>query len=208
MPDCIHEFHKHYYESKVWATGTTWLGTPIQKLPLDLFLYQEIIYDIKPDLIIECGTCNGGSTLFFASMLDLIHKGKVVSIDITPQPNLPIHPRITYLKDSSTSPDALRKVENMINPGDIVMVNLDSDHTKEHVLSELKLYSPFVTGGSYLIVEDTNINGHPILPEFGPGPMEAVEEFLKGNNEFFIDESKHKFFFTFHPRGFLRRKEP
>ena len=205
MSNIIEEFHKHYYDSKVWLGNTRWLGIPILKLPLDLFIYQEIIFDIKPDLIIECGTFNGGSALFFSSMLDLINKGKVISIDHVLRSNLPSHPRLTYIKASSTSDEALEKVKQLINPGDVVVVVLDSDHRKNHVLSELELYGKYVTKGSYLVVEDTNVNGHPILPDFGPGPMEAVEEFLLENNEFMIDESKHKFFFTFCPKGFLRK---
>lgn len=202
MGDFIQEFHKHFYDSLVWSTNK-WLGVPVHKSPLDLFLYQEIICEIKPDLIIECGTYEGGSALFFSSMLDLIQKGQVLSIDIAPQSNLPTHPRLTYLRASSTSSEAMEKVQSMINPEDVVMVILDSDHSKDHVLNELKLYSKVVTTGSYLVVEDTNINGHPVLPNWGPGPMEALTEFLKENAEFVIDQSKHKFFVTFHPNGFL-----
>lgn len=203
MNNIIDEFHKHYYDSEVWARDTKWLGLPIFKCPFDLFLYHEIIFEIKPDIIIECGTYSGGSALFYSSMLDLIQKGKVLSIDIAPQPNLPVHPRLTYLHASSTSPEAMAKVESMVKPDDTVMVVLDSDHSKNHVLNELRLYSKVVTKGSYLVVEDTNINGHPVLSDFGPGPMEALNEFLKGNNEFIIDQSKHKFLLTFHPNGFL-----
>lgn len=205
MTNIIEEFHKSYYNSLVWVNDTKWLGIPIAKLPLDLFLYQEMIYEIKPDVIIESGTFSGGSALFFASMLDLVNYGKVISIDISPQPNLPVHPRITYLNGSSTSNETIEKIRNFINPGDKVMVNLDSDHTKDHVLNELNLYSQFVTMESYLIVEDTNINGNPIYPEFGPGPMEAIDEFLQNNDQFIIDESKHKFLLSFHPRGFLKK---
>ncbi len=85
------------------------------------------------------------------------------------------------------------------------MVVLDSDHSKENVLNELRMYDALVTENSYLIVEDTNINGHPALPEFGSGPMEAVEEFLKENKTFDVDKNKEKFFLTFNPRGYLKR---
>lgn len=202
----IEQTHIHYYNNKIWAHGNTkWLGYSILKYPSDLFLYQEIIYEIQPDVIIECGTFNGGSSLFLCSMLDLINKGTVLSIDIDPQPNLPTHKRLSYLKASSTSELALQTVKNTISPHDTVLVILDSDHTKEHVLQELRLYHSFVTQGSYLIVEDTNINGHPVCPEFGPGPMEAVEEFLKNNNDYIIDETKHKFLISFNPRGYLKK---
>jgi cephalosporin hydroxylase len=200
----IDEFHKHYYNSSVWQ-NTKWLGVPILKMPLDLMLYQEIIFEIKPDVIIESGTFNGGSALFFASMLDLINKGKIMTIDISPQPNLPIHPRLSYINGSSLADDILQEVESFIKSGDVVLVCLDSDHSKQHVLNELKLYSKFVTTGSYLICEDTNINGHPVLPYHGAGPMEAVQEFLQTNHDFTIDESKHKFFVSFNPNGYLRK---
>ena len=182
------------------------MGYSVLKYPCDLFLYQEIIYEIQPDVIIECGTFNGGSSLFLCSMLDLINKGTILSIDIDPKPNLPTHKRLSYLKASSTSELALQTVKNTISPNDTVLVILDSDHTKEHVLQELRLYHSFVTQGSYLIVEDTNINGHPVCPEFGPGPMEAVEEFLKNNNDYIIDETKHKFLISFNPRGYLKNR--
>ncbi|PGW55260.1 CmcI family methyltransferase [Bacillus thuringiensis] len=206
MNNYIEKTHIHYYKSKTWAYGNTkWLGYPILKYPCDLFLYQEIIYEIQPDIIIECGTFNGGSSLFLCSMLDLINKGTVLSIDIDPKPNLPTHKRLSYLKTSSTSELALQTVQNTISSNDTVLVILDSNHRKDHVLQELQLYHSFVTPGSYLIVEDTNINGHPVYPEFGPGPMEAVEEFLKNNNDYIVDETKHKFLISFNPKGYLKK---
>ncbi|AUB66780.1 cephalosporin hydroxylase [Bacillus cereus] len=206
MNNYIDQTHIHYYNHNIWGYGNTkWLGYPIQKYPADLLLYQEIIYEIQPDVIIECGTCNGGSSLFLCSMLDLIDKGTVLSIDVDPQPNLPTHKRLSYLKASSTSELALQTVKDMISPKDTVLIILDSDHSKQHVLQELQLYHSFVTKGSYLIVEDTNINGHPVLPDFGPGPMEAVEEFLKNNNDYIIDETKHKFLISFNPNGYLKK---
>ena len=199
------EFLKQFYDSRVWLHDTHWLGVPIFKLPSDLFLYQEIIYELKPDLIIECGTCYGGSALYLASILDLIGKGHVVTIDIFPQPNRPSHDRITYVTASSVSVHAVQTILNMRKPDDVILVILDSDHSKEHVSKELLLYKSIVTTGSYIIVEDTSINGNPLLPDWGPGPMEAVEEFLTKNSNFIIDESKHKFFISFNPKGFLKK---
>ncbi|PFE20219.1 cephalosporin hydroxylase [Bacillus cereus] len=199
------EFLKLYYDSNVWLHDTHWLGVPILKLPSDLFLYQEIIYELKPDLIIECGTCYGGSALYLASILDLIGKGHVVTIDIFPQPNRPSHDRITYVTASSVSVQAVQTILNMRKPADVILVILDSDHSKEHVAKELLLYQSIVTTGSYIIVEDTSINGNPVYPDWGPGPMEAVEEFLATNKNFIIDESKHKFFISFNPKGFLKK---
>jgi cephalosporin hydroxylase len=180
------------------------MGAKVLKCPLDLWVYQEIIFDTKPDLIIETGTRHGGSALYLASLCDLLGHGRVISIDIEPAKGRPAHPRITYLLGSSTSVQMIRDVETAVL-GNAVMVSLDSDHSKAHVLEEMRLYSRFVSKGHYMIVEDTNVNGHPVLPEFGPGPLEAVEEFLVDHDEFQVDEAREKFLLTFHSRGFLKK---
>jgi cephalosporin hydroxylase len=120
----------------------------------------------------------------------------VLSIDIVAFPNLPQHERITYLLGSSTSPEIFQKVKDSIQPGEKVMVSLDSDHHKAHVLDELKLYCNIVTKGNYLVVEDTATE---------PGPREAVEEFLKTNSDYLQDRSREKFGVTMVPGGWLER---
>ncbi len=206
--DIILRFHKLYYDAhdfgKTWS-NTSWLGVITQKCPLDLWIYQEIIFDMKPDVIIECGTHMGGSALFLASMCDLVNNGKVITIDIQNKKNRPKHERITYLAGSSTDSRIFKKVKSFIRDKDKVLVILDSDHSRDHVLDEMKIYNQFVTKGSYLIVEDTNLNNHPVAPEFGPGPMEAVNDFLKTDKNFIIDKAKEKFYLTFNPRGYLKR---
>jgi cephalosporin hydroxylase len=178
--DIIDRFHTLYYNSGARTVlNTYWLGIPVAKCPLDLWIFQEIIFEVKPDIIIECGTSYGGSALFLASLCDVINNGRIITIDIKSEERRPEHKRITYLVGSSTSTEIVEKVRSLVKDKDRVMVVLDSDHRKEHVLNELRIYSKLVTRGSYLIVEDTNINGHPVYPGFGPGPMEAVEEFLK-----------------------------
>ena len=116
----------------------------------------------------------------------------------------PVHPRIRYVAGSS-SDEALLTSVLRDRPGEVCMVILDSDHSKSHVTRELELLSPHVTVGSYLIVEDTNINGHPTYPAFGPGPFEAVEEFLGSTTDFVVDPLREKFLMTFNPNGFLKR---
>jgi cephalosporin hydroxylase len=199
-------FHKFYYDSYVWEDATYWLGFMAQKCPLDLWIYQEIIYKLKPDVIIETGTAQGGSALFLASMCDLVSNGKVLTIDIKDEADRPRHSRIQYLIGSSTSEEIVERVSALIGDTDKVLVILDSDHSKEHVLNELRVYSKFITRGSYLIVEDTNLNGRPVVPGFGPGPKEAVDEFLKETNDFVVDKDKEKFFLTFCPNGYLKRR--
>jgi cephalosporin hydroxylase len=185
--------------------NTYWLSVPTLKCPLDLWVYQEIIHEQKPDVIIETGTYAGGSALFLASMCDLVGNGRIITIDIETNDNRPEHPRIWYLHGDSTAPEIVRKIKETIKVNESVLVILDSDHHKEHVLCELKQYSPLVTPGSYLIVEDTHFNGNPIRPEFGPGPMEAVNEFLQQSTAFMTDRTKEKHFMTFNPKGYLKR---
>lgn len=207
------KFHRLYYDTKdqTWF-DTYWLGVSTLKCPLDLWVYQEILCEVRPDVIIETGTAYGGSALFLASMCDLLRNGRVVTIDIAPTmghgPERPTHPRITYLTGSSTSPESIDRVKNLLSGNETIMVILDSDHSRDHVLEEMRIYGQFVSEGSYLIVEDTNVNGHPVLPSFGPGPMEAVECFLEETDGFFADRSREKFFLTFNPKGYLKRGSP
>lgn len=204
-------FHRLYYyrglRGGTWHQ-THWLGAQLWKCPLDLWIYQEILFDRRPSVIVESGTWAGGSALYFASLCDLLDHGRVITIDVEEQPARPTHPRITYLHQSSTDPATLDQLRRLVGPGERVMVVLDSDHRKEHVLDELRLYSELVTPGQYLIVEDTNLNGNPVLPEHGLGPMEAVEAFLSENSDFRRDSAQEKFLLTFNPGGYLLRAAP
>lgn len=204
----VDQFHRLYYDSYMFNRSwdnTNWLGARVMKTPLDLWIYQEIIHEQKPDVIIECGTDTGGSALYLANICDLINKGKIITIDIEDRKGKPRHPRITYLTGSSTSDEIVAKVKGMVGREGKVLVILDSDHSKGHVLNELRIYSKIVTKGSYLIVEDSNLNGHPVSPDFGPGPMEAIQEFFKENRNFVIDKKREKFYLTFNPNGYLKR---
>lgn len=201
-------FHRAYFDARqfhmTWR-NTFWLGHPILKCPLDLWLYQEILHKLRPSVIVETGTAFGGSALYLASMCDLIGTGRIITIDLEPQPGRPEHPRITYVSASSTAPETIDMVKRETAGQGPVLVILDSDHRMEHVARELELYHPLVTPGSYLIVEDTNLNGHPTSPAFGPGPFEALGEFLDGTRDFIVDPSREKFLLTFNPKGFLKR---
>lgn len=204
----VEGFHRLYYESinfgKTWSS-THWMGHKIIKCPLDMWVYQEILHETRPDLIIECGTLFGGSALYLASICDLLDKGQVVTIDIDRHPGRPEHPRIEYIWGSSTSDSVMELVRERVKGKESVMVILDSDHSMKHVLEELLLFSPLVSPGNYLIVEDGHFNGRPINPEHGPGPYEAMEEFLKHTKEFQADRSREKFLMTFNPGGYLKR---
>ena len=204
----VDEFHRLYFDARAFNMtwrNTHWMGHAILKCPLDLWLYQEMLHKVRPAVVVETGTAFGGSAHYLASMMDLLNHGRVITIDIEDRPGRPDHPRISYLTGSSTDPDMVRSVRELIGDAAPVVVLLDSDHAMAHVAAELRLYAPLVTPDSYLIVEDTNLNGHPVFADHGPGPMEALEIFLPAHPEFAHDTSMDKFFLTFNPRGFLKR---
>lgn len=204
----VDEFHKLYFDARAFNMtwrNTFWMGHPILKCPLDLWLYQEILHRVKPAVVIETGTAFGASAHYIATMMDVVGAGRIITIDIEDRAGRPAHPRITYVTGSSVAPDVVGKVRALVGDAAPVVVLLDSDHAGDHVRAELEAYSPFVTPGSYLIVEDTNLNGHPVEPGFGPGPMEALDAFLATSPPFAHDTEMDKFFLTFNPRGYLRR---
>lgn len=201
------QFHRIYY---TWLGRQTWeintfLGVRILKCPFDLWIYQEIIHETKPDLIIECGTLNGGSTLYFATLLDIVGHGEIVSVDIDPQDNLPTHPRARFIKASSVAEEVVAEMTE-ISKGKRTMVILDSDHSRDHVLKELRAYAGLVSPGCYMVVEDGNVNGHPVFFRHGPGPTEALKIFHRENNDFEVDRHRERHLVSFNPGGYLRRK--
>jgi cephalosporin hydroxylase len=204
-------YHQWYYNTAVWKK-TTWMGATCWKWVGDMWNYQEIIVDLKPSLIIEFGSAHGGSALFFASILrQLGHPFKVLSVDIYHGPLDPAarhDPDISFVESRSTVPAITEHIQRLKGeyPGKIFAI-LDSDHSMNHVLAELKSLRPLLSAGDYLVVEDSNINGHPVLPGWGPGPYEAIEAY----EHEFPDDYTHdvareqKFGWTFAPNGFMIR---
>ena len=207
--EIVDSFHRLYYESAAWDT-TRWLGVLSQQNPNDAWIHQEIIFNVKPDFIVEAGTLHGGSAALWATILQQVNpSGRVITIDIEDKAaeakKLPIVKRyVDFLIGSSTDAAIVAEVQKRV-AGRKVLVILDSDHHKDHVLAEMKAYAGLVSVGSYLIVQDTNVNGHPVLVNFGPGPMEAVQEFLATNQQFKPDEKAERLMFTLHPKGYLKR---
>lgn len=201
-------FNQLYYylgqRGKTWS-DTYFLGVRVLKYPTDLWIYQEIIFETKPDLIIETGTAWGGSALYLAHLCDTLGRGRVITIDLNHAEQHVAHERVDYLTGSSVAPEIFSEVSDAVKAVERVMVILDSDHSRDHVLAEMRLYGPLVTKGCYLIVEDTSVNGNPVLPEHGAGPLEAVSIFLQENDGFQVDRSREKFLLTTNPRGYLRR---
>lgn len=198
----------------------TWMGIPIIQFPQDIIAMQEIIWQVKPDLIIETGIARGGSILFNASMLELIGgDGVVIGIDIDIRTHnrkeIEAHPmfrRVKMIEGSSVSQEVLSQVKNIAKDKQRVMVILDSNHTHDHVLAEIEQYHSFVSLDSYLLVFDTIIEDMP--PSFSKGkpwnvgdnPKTAVHEFLRRNTDFVIDRQfQDKLLITVAPDGYLKR---
>lgn len=207
----LNMFHCHYEKSRVWE-DTSWLGVPFYKLPFDAIVIQELIWKLRPDYVVETGTCFAGSALFYASIFELIGHGEVVTCDIELKHDLLNHElknvtkRIHFIPGGSTNPLVFKKIKKRVG-GKRNIVLLDSWHTKDHVLDELNLYQELVEPGMFLICEDTHVNSHPVPWEWGDGPYEAVEEFLEHNKDFEVDLACEKFMMTFNPMGYLRRKK-
>jgi cephalosporin hydroxylase len=204
----VSRYHARYYDhlqASTWQ-DTHWLGIPLYKLTTDLWVYQELLHELRPGLIIETGTFRGGSALYLASIMDLLGHGEVATIELKPRPDLPVHPRIHYLEGSSTAPESVARMRELAaGVSGPIMVILDSYHGRDHVLAELETYHELVTPGSYLVVEDTAMNGHPTKRGWGEGPWEALDAFLPNHPEFVSDRDREKFLHTFNPRGYLRR---
>ena len=189
-------------------------NVPIGKNPLDLWMMQQIIYETQPEFIVETGTFMGGSALYWAHTLNGmgLENSRVITVDISDLTSTASkHPLwnkyVTFLKGSSVDPAIVAQIAERVK-GHKTLVTLDSDHSMQHVLNEMRAYAPLVTRGNYLVVEDTNLDGVPIFPEGGPGPMAAVQQFFKdgGNKTFTQDLSREAFIMTFNPGGWLRKK--
>ncbi len=206
LASVVAQFSRLYYNkpATTWR-DTRWLGIGVEKLPSDLWIYQEILTELRPDLIIETGTLHGGSALYLASMCELLGHGQVVTVDVEDRSPYPQHERIEYRTASSTDPALLGELAQRAADLETVLVILDSGHSRAHVLAELHAYAPLVSVDSYFVVEDTAVNGHPLHWKHGPGPMEAVTEFMRGRTDFVADRAREKFLMTWNPKGYLRR---
>ena len=209
-----------YSEKYKYTYNFEWMGRPIIKYPNDMVIQQEIIWKLKPDLIIETGIAHGGSLIFTASMMKMMDiKGEVVGVDIDIREHNkkliedhPLYNMITMYEGDSTSEEIVEKVEKHIKGKKTIMVFLDSFHTEEHVLKELNIYSKFVTTGSYCVVLDTFIEFFPQgyfseRPwDVGNNPYTATKKFLSENNKFNIDtELTNKVMITETIDGYLKR---
>lgn len=202
----------------------SWLGRPIVQLPEDMIRIQEVIYRIKPDVIIETGVAHGGSLIYYATLCKAFEKGRVVGIDIEIRPHNrnaieghELSSYITLVEGSSTSPEVLDHVRSLIKPGESVLVILDSNHTRQHVLDEMRSYCDLVTKGSYLVATDGIMKDFNDVPRGNPewiwdNPNKAAQEFAAETPQFLLEqppwpfnESKLTENVTHWPGAWLRR---
>ncbi len=196
-----------------------WMGRPIIQFPQDMVAMQEILWDVQPDLIIETGIAHGGSLIYYASILELIGKGRILGVDIDIRDHnraeIEKHPmakRIEMIQGSSIDEELAAGIAEQAKDAETVLVVLDSNHTHAHVKAELELYANLTTAGSYCVVFDTIVEdmpagSYPDRPwDIGDNPKTAVHEFLKSNDEFVIDSAVHeKLAITMAPDGYLKR---
>jgi cephalosporin hydroxylase len=207
--EVVTRFWQFLFETKA-VFQNRFMGVQTIQHPFDAWVTQEIIYDVKPDLIVEAGTYRGGSAALWAMLLEQVSPdGRVVTIDVEDQVTAAkdlaiVQRKVDFLLGSSTDPEIVAEVTRRAE-GRRVLVVLDSLHTKAHVLDELEAYAPLVDVGGYMIVQDGAVNGHPIMPDYGPGPWEAVQEFVAANDDFEIDLSRERFLMTGNPNGYLKR---
>jgi cephalosporin hydroxylase len=208
--------HKYY-----WVHQTNWMGEPCLQLPQDMFAFQEAVFKSRPDFIIESGVAWGGTMLFLASIMKLLGGTKIIGVDVfIPEdlrsrllaPENPVRDMIQLIDGSSTDEGIVAKIREIIGPDKKVLVLLDSDHTHDHVLKELRLYAPFVAKGQYLICGDTTIERQPPAEErprdWGKGnnPATALKVFLAECPDFEVDEViENKLLLTNNPSGYLKR---
>lgn len=210
-----------------YSYGFAWMGRPVIQLPEDLVRVQEVIYRVRPDVVVETGVAHGGSLIFYASLMKAMGRGRVIGIDVDIRPpnrkaleRHELKPLITLIEGSSVDPGVVDQVRSSIRTGETVMVLLDSNHTRSHVAAELKAYAPLVTSGSYLVATDGIMQDLHDVPGGRPewrhdNPTEAAREFAASNPDFVLedppppfDERETRGRITYWPGGWLRRVKP
>jgi cephalosporin hydroxylase len=206
MPDeLVDGFVDAYWKSLAWQ-HTRWLGHRIPKAPTDLWVYQELLERVRPEVVIETGAETGGRALFLASVCELLGNGRVIAIDAQLSAERARHPRVDYVEGIAQDPETVAAVRALAGPDSRALVILGSrPGTNLRIEAEFEAYHGFVRAGSYVIVEHTVLNGRPVWPGFGPGPDEAVRRILANHSEFAADTTVERHGLTFNPGGFLKK---
>jgi cephalosporin hydroxylase len=206
MPRIARLYHRALISKTRNFSDVTWLGHPVWQSVTDLWIIQEMIAEVRPELLIETGTNRAGSALFYAHLFDLMHHGEVLTVDVEKLHDVE-HPRITFLIGSSTDAAIVQQVRRKVSQSNgPVLVILDSDHSQAHVERELAVYAPLVSLNSYCLVQDGIIDVLPVFKDGRPGPLPAIEAFIKGRRGFIVDEERGgRFLMSQHPKGWLKR---
>lgn len=194
------------YQKEVVFKKVSWMGVPTRKMVLDAWVYQQILHEVRPEIVIEIGNAAGGSTLYLAHLLDLLGAGEVIAVDIDHSTFAAPHPRIHTVTGDSLAPETLARVEALARGRQGLVIH-DGHHSREHVLGDLRTYAKFVRVGGYYIVEDTIMDLFRAGDGLGGvnGPLGAVEQFLREDPRFQADPDREFFLLTYNPRGYLKR---
>jgi cephalosporin hydroxylase/glycosyltransferase involved in cell wall biosynthesis len=206
IPDDLRDgFVAAYHRSLAWR-DTEWMGRQVQNVPTDLFTYQELVHEVRPDFVIETGTRHGGRALFFAHLFDLLGSGRVVAVDIDRRGvEGPEHPRITYVRGHAHDEEVVAEVADVVGDEPRALVVLGTRGAQRRMHREFEAYARFVPVGSYVVMEHTVLNGYPVDASFGPGPFEALRRILNTRGDFVADTRRDRHGLSFNPGGFLRR---
>jgi cephalosporin hydroxylase len=200
---------KAAFTEAVWRsapeTNAQWLGRPLTTSPTDLLAYQELIVNVRPDWIVEAGADDSGRTGFLASICDLVGHGQIVAIGDACADDPLLHPRVHHVVGQAFEQRAADEVRALVPAGSRALVIIATRARRDRTVRTFEAYAPLVPVGSYVVVADTILNGHPVWPDFGAGPAEAVRKILDAHAEFVVDRTMEKFSLTFNPGGFLRR---
>lgn len=208
-----------------YVYGFSWMGRPIIQLPEDMVRIQEVVYRVKPDVVLETGIAHGGSLIFYASLFKAMGRGRVIGVDVEIRPHNrkaieqhEMFPLIDLIEGDSVAPDTVARARSLLRPGDRVLVVLDARHTRDHVLAELRAYAPLVTPGSYIVATDGIMGDLVGAPRSSPdwgwnNPKEAALEFARSDDRFVLEEPVFPFNegiirdrVTYWPGAYLRRK--
>jgi cephalosporin hydroxylase len=200
-------FYRELIRSTDNFASVSWMGVKAWQNPFDLWTLQEVIAEVRPALLVEIGTFEGGSALYYAQLMDLLGNGRVVTIDVMDHPLRAQHPRVSFIQGKSTDPRVVEQVKRSAEQADgPVMVILDGDHSRDNVAQELELFGPLVSPGSYLLSQDGIVDQLDAFGFAGPGPLEANRSFLERHPEFNHDrELNERYMVTHHPLGWMRR---
>jgi len=196
-----------YHNEKIAFNKVSWMGIKTIKNVLDAWICQEIIHEVRPEIIIEIGSLEGGFTLYLSHLLDILGQGKVISLDIDRTYWSVQHPRIIEITGDSASEEIISRVYDLCENKKTMLIH-DGNHEEEHVFKDLQSYADLISIGSYIVVEDGLVDVFPPgdgIGQFTPGPLKAIERFLDLDKRFAVDSERERYLLTCNPQGYIKR---